>query len=285
LEENKLYKPIFIIGGVRSGTTILGEILSQDENIAYWLEPKYIWKYRKPSNKSDLRAKGEANRPIKKYIQNRFLAFKNQKGKNRFMEKTPSNVFRVPFIYEIFPNGLFIQIIRNGKDTILSAEKKWTTRMSGSAIKRRLFSNEIPLLDIPFYFFVAIRDVIAKFFFPKKGFIWGQLFEGIHDYRKEHSVIETCAKQWVTGIQIANQELKKLPKEQVFTLKYEDLVEKPKKTLEPLIQFLELEPSKIIQYAEEEVFSTKHRIYSEKQKEKLASVEYIINDEMKTWGY
>lgn len=285
MEKNRLNRPIFIVGGVRSGTTILGEILSQHDEVAYWLEPKYIWKYKKARANDDYRYKSEATANVKKYIYDRFLKFTEANNKTRFVEKTPSNVFRVPFMYEIFPDGLFVQIVRNGNDTILSAEKKWTTRPASSAINRRLFNNEIPLADLPFYFFDAVRDVIARFLFPNKGYLWGHQFKGIKEYRKNHSVFETCAVQWVKGVRVASDDLSKIPRDQLFTFKYEELVETPRSVLEPLLDFLELDSEKVIKYAEEKLFSTKDRIYTEEQKKNLKEVQHIINEEMENFGY
>ena len=147
--KSEFYKPVFIIGGVRSGTSILGDILQQQSEVAYWLEPKYIWKYRKAAADNDIRGSEDATTHIKEYIRGRFYKYMDLHGASRFMEKTPSNVFRVPFIHEIFPNGLFIRLIRNGHDTILSTYKKWTTPIDRTAVTRRLRSNEIPLRDIP----------------------------------------------------------------------------------------------------------------------------------------
>ena len=281
-----LKKPVFIIGNIRSGTTILSDILSQHKDVAFWLEPKYIWRYGNAGAKHDLRRKEEATHKVRQYIQKRFFNFLKSKGKNRFMEKTPSNVFRVSFIHEIFPDGMFVQIIRNGRDSALSAEKKWTKRPEGSAIKRRLTSNEIPLGEIPQYAFATARDIFGRALFPSKGLIWGQQFEGIHDYRKEHSVIETCAMQWSEGTRISNQELENIPSKQKHTIRYEDISNDLKSQINGILDFLELsQDSKVLDYADKKVFNTKDREYSKSDKEKIEVINPIIADQMKVLGY
>jgi len=279
-------KPVFIIGNVRSGTTILSDILSQHKDVAFWLEPKYIWRYGNASAKHDLRSAKEANDSVKNYIRKRFFDFTQAKGKSRFMEKTPSNVFRVSFMNEIFPNALYVHIIRNGRDSSLSAEKKWTNKPDNTAITRRLTSNEIPITELPYYGFAAVRDVFGRTIFPSKGFIWGQQFEGIHEYRKSNSVIETCAMQWAEGHRISLADLKQIPENQKVSIRYEDISSDLSKEINRVLNFLELpEDQNMIDYAEQKVFNTKSRVYSEEDKIKLQKIEPIIKDQMEALGY
>ena len=284
--KKELKNPVFIIGSVRSGTTILGDILSQHKDVAYWLEPKYIWRYGKARSKHDLRYAHEATPPVKKYIRKRFTDFTNTLGKKQFIEKTPSNVFRISFIREIFPNGRFVQIVRNGNDSALSAEKKWTTIPDRSAIKRRLTKNEIPWSELPFYTMASVRDVLGRGLFPSKGFIWGQHFEGIEAYRKEHSIIETCAKQWSEGMRVSIEEMRLIPDVQKFTLRYEDLSSELTKKVSDILSFLELDiDQKVLDYAAQKVFNTKTRTYTESDLEKMDKIKPIIEKEMKILGY
>lgn len=284
--KSEFYKPVFIIGGVRSGTSILGDILKQQSNIAYWLEPKYIWKYRKATADNDIRDSEDAKPHIKEYIRGRFYKYMKLQGASRFMEKTPSNVFRVPFIHEIFPNGLFIRLIRNGHDTILSTYKKWTTPIDRTAVTRRLRSNEIPLRDIPHYGLATVRDVIGRTILPKAGFIWGQQFEGIKEYRKSHSIMETCAMQWLNAMQHVNKAVENIPATQVYEIRYEELVSNPELTLLPLLEFLEYYDSdKVVNWAKQNVKDFSRRSWNKEIMENLSKIDHIIQDEMTKWGY
>ena len=40
---NRIQSPILIVGSPRSGTTLLGKILSSHPEVAYWEEPRTIW--------------------------------------------------------------------------------------------------------------------------------------------------------------------------------------------------------------------------------------------------
>lgn len=278
-------KPIFIIGAARSGTTLLGEILSQHKDIAYWLEPKYIWRYNKPRSKHDERTANETSDKTIKYIRKRFYSYLIKNKKNRFLEKTPSNVFRVSFINKVFPNALFVVIIRDGRDVTLSAYKKWTSKPAKSAIIRRLSSNEIPLFELPFYGAAMFRDVLARFFLPKKGFIWGPTFKGMQAFRSKNSTIKSCAMQWLKSVSIANRDLEQLPKDRIFKMTYENLITNPESEISALLQFLGLKDGGLVKYAKETIYNTgskKRSIESEKIleevmpmiKEKLIELNY-----------
>jgi hypothetical protein len=284
--KSEFYKPVFIIGGVRSGTSILGDILRQQSDVAYWLEPKYIWKYRKAKADNDIRGSEDATTHIKEYIRGRFYKYMSSHGASRFMEKTPSNVFRVPFIHEIFPNGLFIRLIRNGHHTILSTYKKWTTPIDRTAVTRRLRSNEIPLRDLPYYGMATVRDVIGRTVLPKAGFIWGQQFENIKDYRDTHTIMETCAMQWVKAMQHVDNAIENIPEEQIYEIRYEELVSNPEQILLPLLDFLEYrDVDRIIDWAKQNVNDYSSREHDEETKKSLREVDYIIREEMNKWGY
>jgi len=285
MEITGLNKPIFIIAGVRSGTTMIGDILGKHKDLAYWIEPKYIWKYRKPRGKNDHRFASEATAKVKNYIRKRFHNYTLRLGKTRFIEKTPSNVFRVSFIEEVFPDALYIRLLRNGIDTALSAEKKWTSTPTKSALLRRLRSNEIPLIDLPFYFGAFMRDVVGRFFAPQKGYLWGQLFEGISAFRAQHTTIETCAKQWSEGLVHSQRALDKVSAVRVYTLKYEDLIADPQGELKLLLDFCQLNYSpEVISYALKNVKS-KVRIYSAEEKEKIDLIMPIISKQMIKYNY
>lgn len=284
--ENKelLVKPIFIIGAARSGTTMLGEILSQHHALAYWLEPKYIWRYGNPTAPHDIRTSKEATPKVIEYIKKRFSAHLKKSGKARFLEKTPSNVFRVAFINKVFPNALYLHIIRNGYDVCLSAEKKWTQKPEGSAVKRRLMSNEIPLQDLPFYAGATIKEVIGRFFLPKMGILWGPRFKNVTTFRKKHSVLETCAEQWVQSIRYAMRDLDTIPPSQIHELKYEDLLAQPTKELKKLLHFINMEEADVIEYAAKTI-KNNQKNYTEKEAEKINSLRPLIEETMINLGY
>ena len=125
-----LERPVFITGCGRSGTTILGETLSHHPSIAYLNEPRDIWEQVLPQ--SDIWS-AEAIRNGKLYIDetsiteqnqtsltNRFSSAIDAAGRQRLVEKLPENSFRMRFIEAVFPDAMFIHIIRDGREVARS---------------------------------------------------------------------------------------------------------------------------------------------------------------------
>jgi len=281
----ELNKPIFIIGAARSGTTMLGEIMENHPDLAYWLEPKYIWKYGNPNTKSDVRYGNEVTPDIRNYIVNKFGKHLKKNRKKRFLDKTPSNTFRVGFIHKIFPDAMFVNIIRNGNDVTLSAEKKWTSPPDQTALWRRLTSNEIPLKDLFYYGSAFIRDVVARTFFPSKGYIWGPSYPGMSEYRKKHSILESCAMQWKESLRYSSSDFIKIPQKQKYTVRYEELIETPSVAISNILDFLELEHYDLPDIANKHVVKTRKENYSESEIKKLGIINPIIKEMQKTLGY
>jgi len=276
--------PIFIIGAARSGTTMLGEILEHHPDVAYWLEPKYIWRYGNAAAVNDIRRASEANDRIKRYIRKRFARFVKKKGAIRFVEKTPSNVFRIPFIDAVFPEARYIHILRDGRDVILSAHKKWTTRPNRAALIRRLRRMELPFSEWPQYFLSFVRDVPGRTLMPGKGFIWGPQFEGIKEYRAAHTVLETCARQWIESVDHATKALAEVSRDRVLTLSYEHFLASPETELKKILEFadLDLKPAdKML----DKVDVLPHRKRSAKDELRLEPVASMIRGTLKELGY
>jgi len=212
-----LDRPIIILGAARSGTTITSEIIKRHPDVAFWLEPKYVWRYGKPLARDDVRTFDDATSGVKRYIRRVFDRYAARREKGRFMEKTPSNCFRVPFIHAVLPDALFLHIVRDGRDVARSSVKKWTTPPDPTAIRRRFTSFEIPLRDLPFYAVDALRDVVGRQFFPDRAFIWGPQFPGIREVRAKNGVEVTCAIQWRESVRAAQEGLVDVPPDQQLT--------------------------------------------------------------------
>jgi hypothetical protein len=282
----KLKRPIFIIGAARSGTTLIGDILKRHKDIAYWVEPKYIWRYRNASSSTDIRKGKEATLAVQKYIHSKFSNYVKQCKKKRFMEKTPSNCFRIPFIYKIFPDGLFLHIIRDGRDVAFSAQKKWSSPPDKTALWRRVISLEMPLRDAPYYAKDVIRDVIGRQFLPKKAFIWGPHFPGIRDTQKQYSTLETCAIQWRQSVNAVQEGLRGIPEKQQMALKFEELLATPEPLLRQVLNFFDLEPEQnVFDYALNTIDRTATRRWEQKEACKLKLIKPHIHDLLFELGY
>jgi hypothetical protein len=118
-----LKRSIFIIGAARSGTTFLGDCIGRLPEVTYHHEPpatkaagRYVyeglWGYRR-------------SREFFRLVY-RWLVRVERDGDLRFAEKTPTNIFLIPFLARAFPDSQFIHIIRDGRDAASShMHKPW----------------------------------------------------------------------------------------------------------------------------------------------------------------
>jgi len=108
-----------IIGCARSGTSILGELLSSHPDVRYIFEAHNIWEIAGPGeNNSHRLTQGHATPCVIKSVRKWFLS---QQGSARLLvEKNPRNILRVPYIKKIFPEAKIIHIVRDGRDVTCS---------------------------------------------------------------------------------------------------------------------------------------------------------------------
>ena len=269
-------KPICIIGAARSGTTLLSRLLSRHPEIAFWTEPKYLWQYGTPATLHDRRTADEATSHVRSYIRSELEDYVKQSGATRLAEKTPSNCFRVPFVYAVLPNARFVHVIRDGRDVAFSSLEQWRLingkgkdrygNEAGSPLRRvlesgwdRVQANDIPLADLPSY---IVK--FAKIMMRNAGFgtedeavnTWGPEFPGIQEVARTHNLLETCAVQWKKSVRSAREGLRSVPDDQQLTIRFEHLVRKPTDVMQNLFGFAELEKSEaVMRWAEENVRS------------------------------
>lgn len=166
-------KHIFIVGSSRSGTTMMGRILSNNSKVFTFRELHFfgkIWSNSidtKLSKKDQLKMmsrllciqkKGIFNYkdysefnsksrdiidsgvsdPLKLY--SLFLEYVTEKnGAIISCEQTPSNLYYLKEILAYFPNAKVINLVRDQRDVLLSQKNKWRRRFLGA--------NAIPLFE------------------------------------------------------------------------------------------------------------------------------------------
>ncbi len=134
--------PIYIAGLGRSGTTALSRVLSVHPQAAVLNEPKLIWNLIHPGedvigNYSRLSARyvldsRDATTVAKRRATRLFGGYLRWARRSRLIDKYPEVVFRTGFIRSIFPDALFVCLIRNANDTIASIAD-WSRRFGRSA--------------------------------------------------------------------------------------------------------------------------------------------------------
>jgi hypothetical protein len=210
--DPEIRAPIFIVGCPRSGTNTLYYRLAAHPDLAWisnitkktagslWLtrlhmmlrhdhrptEAKVVWR-RYASADHDARDRKDATPQAADFLRRVVTQHLRIFGKPRFINKCPRNSVRMEFLDEVFPDALFLHVIRDGRavaNSILRARKN-----HGSAY----WGCEPPgwqkLLDLP--------------------------------------LLDACALQWKTIVEYALDSAESIPDERYREVRYEDLCERP----------------------------------------------------------
>lgn len=221
-------RPIFVLGAARSGTTIVADVIATHPHIAYWVEPKYVWRHGAHGSRHDARDASEATPEVARHIRHTFGRFLHRSACPRFLEKTPSNCFRVEFMHRIFPDALFLHVQRDGRDVAASALLRWCSPPDDGALLRRLKRFEMPLAAAPLYIGDILREAMLRRLQPGRGHLWGPRYPGIHeDLASGMPVARICARQWARSALAAAEGLRRIPAHQQLSFRYEDFVKDP----------------------------------------------------------
>jgi hypothetical protein len=241
----KVTKPIFIIGTGRSGTTILGVVLSMHQDVGFLNEPKALW--YKIYDREDL--VGSYSRGVAKYrlqaadvtpealvtAHRLFGAYLTTVASNRVVDKYPEQVFRIPFVRQIFPDAKFIFLVRNGWDTCESITK-WSQRL-GTQVKDETH-DWWGVNDRKWH--LLVEQLVTKD--PELGHFSAEI-RNFTEHRDRSAV------EWILTMKEGLHWLKELP-DSVYRVNYEDLVANPQTVLNDLLDFCELpQDDKMFDYA------------------------------------
>ncbi|MBY6160045.1 sulfotransferase [Mameliella alba] len=238
---------ISIIGLPRSGTTLLGRVLSSASDVEYFEEPNPMWRYRnwqRLGHEQFLRE--HATPQVRQHIRN-YLVPARPRARH-IVEKTPSNCLRVGFVEAVVPEARLIFITRNPEDVRRSMLRKWR---SGSDSNAARLGDEGP--------FRELRGKLAKFRFVHRrempryigaeigarwkaarhghSDFWGPQFEGWQAYKgkdPQEVVDASCARMEQTlaeGIAACTN--------RHVVMSYEDLVAQPRQVLAEAMERLD----------------------------------------------
>ena len=229
-------KPIFILGTGRSGTTILGIVLSMHREVGYLNEPKAIWHLIHPqediignySQVSDAKYRLTAEDATDEMCQRAsqmFGAYLTTTRSERLVDKYPELIFRVDFVRTLFPDARFIFLVRNGWDTcrsIATWSKRLGVEINGEkhdwwGVNDRKWHLLVEQLVETDPFFSEIADEIKQF--------------------ERH--LDRAAVEWIVTMQ-EGLRLMQDAADCMHLVRFEDLTAEPDETLATLCDFCEL---------------------------------------------
>lgn len=248
-------RPIFITGLGRSGTTVLGLIMSLHKELGYLNEPKAAWSLvdeRTDTVDDYVTGKGQYNlleshvtdgmRLIAQRIFGRYLSVI---GRARLLDKYPEHIFRVDYLLSIFPDAKIVFITRSGVDAVASIAK-WSQ------------DNGLEQSD-------SVED-----WWGRNDAKWDYLCEQIlsEPSYKEALVdvdlpaldhVNRAALEWVATMNAGLVARQAFP-EQINSVSYESLLTQPEAFFESLFGFCELDLQQdLIEYAKSKIFQQRPR--------------------------
>jgi hypothetical protein len=239
--------PIFIMGQGRSGTTVLGKVLSLHPKIGFLNEPKALWHIAHPhedliGNFTDEPARyiltdNEVTASIASRLRRLYSGYLWLTGTARILDKYPELLFRVSFIRKIFPDARYLLLARNGQAVCRSVEN-W------SRIHARIMSN-------------ASVD-----WWGRNDRKWHCLIDDLVDaepdlriHREELRTLQRqrdrAALEWVLTMRAIERVMRRYP-DQTLLIRYEHLTQDPATNIAGILHFCDLEnDERLLRYAGE----------------------------------
>ena len=131
----------------------------------------------------------------------------------RFMEKTPKNILRVPFLREVFPDARFVVLFRDPRAVLSSMMDAWRSGL-----------------------FVTYRNLPGW-----QGLPWSLLLVEDRERVNGRPLEEIVAHQWARGMSTLLDDLEAVPAGQWMSVRHEDLVADPQRQVRRLCAALGLE--------------------------------------------
>jgi len=226
-------RPVFIVAAPRSGSTLLFETLALNREL--WSVGDESHKHfesiapLRPSrrNFSNRLTADLATQDIVATLMNFFVAdLVNSDGKAlsqlpalarpaevRFLEKTPKNALRIPFLLRSFPDARFIFLFRDAKQNISSLLDSWRSRRFVTYPGLPGWPEEMP---------------------------WSHLLIPGWEKLRTRPLAEIVAQQWLVTNQTILDDLAEVPREQWCAVEYDSFIANTATELDRLCRFSQI---------------------------------------------
>ena len=282
---DKLKPPIFLLGNVRSGTTMIQNFFAEHPDIVRWFEPRTVWVYAAPRRKHDRFDASDARPRVKRYIRKRFLKYQRMHDGRRIMEKTPSNMMRIPYVEAIFPESKYLYLVREPLAQLSSSEIEWQKPINRWKAWSRV--KETPKTQLYYYAGRAFMDHFkVRVLKHRHVSVWGVRYPGIYDDLKTLTTEEVIAKQWVACSQQAEADLATIDPAKVLRMRYEDFVADPVTNFNRILEHFDLDmPRELAASVKTKTDPSRQQKWKRLDPEVLRRCLPILEDEMARHGY
>ncbi|MEM9186492.1 MAG: sulfotransferase, partial [Planctomycetota bacterium] len=213
---------------------------------------RILWKYGNDA-RSDLLTPAHATEAVRGEIRARLAERVRGAGRVRLVEKTPSNSLRVGFVDRVLPDCVFIHMLRDGLQSVLSIREYWKNHAAGLPTGKLLTRlREIRPRQAPHYAMEFARRVAGKWAPGAAGApVWGPRVPGIEQWARDRDLLEVAALQWRMCVELAARDGRRLPADRYTECRLEEFDEAE---LNRLMAFCGLEPSAEVTEAFHESF-------------------------------
>jgi Sulfotransferase family len=123
-------RPVFVIGCPRSGTTLVVRALAYSSELAsLGQEGHALWEAfnhpRRHGWSSNALGAEDVSASERNYV---YRVIRALSGGLRFLDKTPKNCLRLPYLAELFPDASFVFVRRRAPDTVNSLMGGWRAK-------------------------------------------------------------------------------------------------------------------------------------------------------------
>jgi hypothetical protein len=200
--------PIFVIGCPRSGTTVLLQaLLRSGELRSVQAEGHILWdEFHHPRTRgwdSDALGAADVTEREREYI---YLSIRWYTRTHRFVDKTPENCLRIPYLEALFPQASFVFLRRRAADNVSSLMEGWRARPR--FVKYRLPERLTGLGS-------SSGDLWSFTLIPE----WRQL--------RHAPLEEICAQQYIASNSAVLEARESADASRWIDVRYEDLVAAP----------------------------------------------------------
>ncbi len=267
---------------------MLRDILVNLEGFGTWPcdEINYIWRHGNITFSTDELARQHVHSLTKQFIRTKFQQLVNRHKLQYVVEKTCANSLRVGFVDEIIPEARYLFIVRDGRDVVASALKRWQASLDLKYIAAK--ARYVPLSDIPYYGLRYIGNRLYRFISEEKRLaFWGPRFEGMDELLRHESLPVVCAHQWRRCVERAEEDFQEIGPSRVHFIQYEHLVNDTDTTLNDLFNFLEIEVDKttIAELTKNVHASSVGNWRKDLTTEMIEQIQPVIQDTQARYGY
>lgn len=236
-------RPIIVIGAARSGTKFLRDLIGASAHcqvVPY--DVNYIWRLKNEKLSHDALTAEDCTPAIAERIRKRlYAAAGHDAAKNVspsfLVEKTVSNCLRIPFIEQVFPDAVYVNLVRDGRNVVESSVRMWRAPVNYSHLIQK--ARQFPLSNLS-YAVWYLKNIIGAAFTRGQGVrIWGVRYPAIEHDIEKLSVPEICAKQWRLCVEKSMNDLKNIPSSRVIEVRYEALT-REESEVQRICDFLQL---------------------------------------------